>query len=152
MTAMFWWGAVLAMAGTFFLWQEHRLLAASVIVPGKVIGSVEMTSKGQKYYAPRVAYETLEGRPAELTATIHSKGRAEIGTPVRVAYRNEGGEPGDAMIVSFARRFGFAWAALSAGLCLMFVATGFIHGHGWLKQLYPLRPPALQGPASADKP
>jgi hypothetical protein len=136
MPVMLWIGVGLVVLGTSFMWQEHRFIATSEIVTGKVIDLVRTRgSKGGTMYAPKVKFTTLEGQEVIFTTSYASSyPGVTVGDHVPMAYKPA--NPNRARILRFGYTFGFWYCVAGIGLLLVFISCGFLSGNAWLQKMY----------------
>ena len=79
-------------------------------------------------------FRTAQGKEVLFMTSFSSNPPAyNPGDTVRVVYQGDGE---DARILSFALRFGLAWALMGAGLALVIIAFGFKYGEDLMSTLY----------------
>lgn len=136
MSIVSWIGLLLVAIGSAFMWNEHRVIRSSEIVPGTVIELVASRgSKGGTVYAPRIRFRTLEGREVIFKSRVSSSSPGvKAGDTVYMAYNRS--NPERAKILRFGYTFAVWYCLVGAGLLLIFVSYGFMHGNEWIQRVY----------------
>jgi hypothetical protein len=113
---------------------QHWSISHGNIADGTVVENVPRGRGGSSKFSPRVEFRTKQERDVVFMTTFSSNPPAyNIGDKVKVVYDGDGEGP---RILSFALRFGLAWALMGAGLALVIIAFGFRYGDGLVNSLY----------------
>jgi hypothetical protein len=131
------WGAALIALCAWFVWREHKNLADSFIVPGKVVELVLRQSGRNVSSRPKISFVTPEKGSYTFGSSLYLHS-FKVGDVVNVAYRMEDGQVADPRLVRFGHRFGFAYCGIGIGLLMLFVAGGFTYGNPVVERLYPV--------------
>lgn len=77
-------GAVFAILGGAFLWQDYRFFKRAVIVSGVVTNYAKHPgSDGRSTYAPVVQFE-FDGQTRQVTGDVYSSGKPKMGKVMKV--------------------------------------------------------------------
>src|SRR5438132_928013 len=127
-------GLVLITVSLVMAVGQHWSISHGTVTNGTVIENVPRGKGGKSRYSPRIRFHTTQGKEVVFMTTFSSNPPAyNPGDTVKVVYQDEGE---DARILSFALRFGLAWALMGAGLALIIVAFGFKYGDDLVTSLY----------------
>lgn len=136
MSVLAWWGAGVIALCAWFVWREHRNLADSFIVQGKVVELVRTQAGRTVSSRPKIGFVTPEQGSFTFGSSLYLHS-FQVGDRVDVAYRVVAGEVADPRLVRFGHRFGFAYCGIGIGLLMLFVAAGFTWGNDWVQRWYP---------------
>ena len=104
---------------------QHWTISHGSVADGTVVENVSR-AKSRGSYSPRIEFRTKQGKDVVFMTTFSSNPPTyTIGDKVKVVYDGDGESP---RILSFALRFGLAWALMGAGLALVIIAFGFRYG------------------------
>jgi len=147
---MYFVAALGLLAGSFYSFFSTRAFVASAVsASGGVIELEEGTgAEGRDTYAPRVRFQTEDGKTYEFTSHVTSdRGTYHIGEDVQVLFNPQ--DPSDARIRTFLQVWGFT---------IGFAGVGVVLGVLGRRELLASRrganesakPPAPDGPAPAS--
>ncbi len=113
---------------------QHWSIKQGTIASGTVIENVPRGKTATSKYSPKIKFTTKSGNEIHFMTTFSSNPPAyNVGDPVTVVYQGEGQ---DSKILSFAIRFGLAWASMGAAIALIILAVGFKYGDRLIGALY----------------
>jgi|SRR5438105_12726296 len=105
---------------------QHWSISHGNVADGTVVENVPRARGGSPRYSPKIEFRTKQGRDvAFMTSFSSNPPTYSKGDKLKVVYDGDGESP---RVLSFALRFGVAWALMGAGLALVIVAFGFKYG------------------------
>ena len=113
---------------------QHLTIKQGTTTRGTVIENVPRGKGTGSKSSPKIKFTTTTGNEIHFMTTFSSNPPAyNVGEPVTVVYQGDGQ---DAKILSFAIRFGLAWALMGAAIALIILAMGFKYGDRLVSSIY----------------
>ena len=113
---------------------QHWSIKQGTITSGTVIENVPRGKTATSKYSPKIKFTTKSGNEIHFMTTFSSNPPTyNVGDHVAVVYQGDGQ---DARILSFAIRYGLAWALMGAAIALIILAIGFKYGDRLMSSLY----------------